>query len=125
MSETRTCIEIAESWISYQCAEDGKSRDKLLWSLNELWRLIEDDPEKAWAVIHQIRRLNGTEYILANLAAGPLEDLLGDHGDKFIERVELLSRQDEQFRKMLGAVWQGNMPEAIWVRVRAVAGPPF
>jgi hypothetical protein len=59
--------------------------------------------------MEMILDLDGTDTILSNLGAGPLEDLLVVHGDKFIDRVELLARQDRQFRKSLGIVWKNNV----------------
>jgi hypothetical protein len=47
------------------------------------------------------------------------------HGGNFIDRFEILARDDQQFRKLLGAVWQNNMPDALWARVKAIAAPPW
>jgi hypothetical protein len=69
--------------------------------------------------------MDGSDSILGNLAAGPLEDLLVDHGPEFIDRVEILARQDRQFRRLLGAVWQNAMSDDLWNRVKAVAGPSW
>jgi hypothetical protein len=72
-----------------------------------------------------MRRLDGSDWILANIAAGPLENSLVYHGDKFIDRFEVLAREDQQFRKLLGAVWQNNMSDALWARVKAIAAPSW
>ena len=45
------------------------------------------------------------------------------HGTEFIERIEQLGSRDPIFRKLLGAVWQNNIPDDIWRRLKAVAGP--
>lgn len=40
---------------------------------------------------------------LGHIAAGPIEQLLGWHGDQYIERVESQSKLDEKFvRTMTG-----------------------
>ena len=70
-------------------------------------------------------KLDSSEKILANIAAGPLEDLLVYHGEKFIDRVEEAAQSDPVFKKMLGAVWQNAIPDDVWNRVKAVAGPSF
>jgi hypothetical protein len=72
-----------------------------------------------------IRDLDGSDLILSNLAAGPVEDILVLHGEEFIGRVEVWSRRDPQFRKLLGAVWQNDMTDEVWRRLQAVAGPAW
>ena len=52
------------------------------------------------------------------LAAGPLEQVLANHGEAIIDRVELLARIEPQFSSLLGGVWQNNMSEEVWIRVK-------
>ena len=117
--------EIAETWIElHRLPENSSGREERSWSHDRLWGLIQDDPEAAWNIILIIRR-EGSDLILSNLAAGPLEDLLVAHGDQFIDRVEALAERDTQFRKLLGATWQNSMPGTLWSRIKAVAGPSW
>jgi hypothetical protein len=117
--------QIAEAWIElYYLPEDAPEREDKFWSYERLSELIQEDPEAAWSVIQIIRR-EGSDLILSNLGAGPLEDLLVAHGDQFIDRVETLAEQDAQFRKLLGATWQNSMPPGLWRRIKAVAGPTW
>src|SRR5713101_8165327 len=117
--------KIAATWIELHCLPEGSSeREEKFWSHDRLWDLIQDDPEAGWNII-QIIRQEGSDLILSNLAAGPLEDLLAAHGDQFIDRVEALARHDAQFRKLLGATWQNSMPGTLWNRIKAVAGPSW
>ena len=60
--------------------------------------------------------------VMAPLAAGPLEDLLGAHGDALIDQVEALARAHAPFRDALGGVWQNLMSDEVWERVLS-AGP--
>ncbi len=116
---------IAEAWVDLnRLPQNSAQRDGKFWSWERLRELIHQDPESAWSIIQIIRR-EGSDLILANLAAGPLEDLLVAHGDRFIDRVEALAQQDMQFRKLLGATWQNAMPPTLWKRVKAVAGPSW
>jgi|HubBroStandDraft_6_1064221.scaffolds.fasta_scaffold204330_4 hypothetical protein len=116
---------LAETWIEHQLHNRGLGSEATFWAWERLWELTDSEPEEAWRVIEAIRHANGTDLILGNLGAGPLEDLLSQHGDQFIDRVETLARRDAQFRKLLGAVWQNTMSEEVWSRVRAVAGASF
>jgi len=116
--------QISEDWVSLHCMpNDSDAQESLFWAFETLDELMRSDPEEAWMIIDTVRQLNGTDIILANLAAGPLEDLLVNHGKTFIDRVEALARDDEQFRKVLSAVWKNDMPDALWARVKSVAGP--
>jgi len=125
MSETEL-QKVAETWITlYYLPEDPQERQENFWAFNKLADLCYNDPESCWKVIHLIRQLDGSDIILANLAAGPLEDLLVQHGSNFIDRIEALAKHDQQFKKLLGAVWQRDIPDNIWQRVRAVAAPSW
>jgi hypothetical protein len=53
--------------------------------------------------------------MLANVAAGPLEDLLKREPDRFIDRVEIQARRDAKFRRCLTGVW--GLPVSIRDRV--------
>jgi hypothetical protein len=80
-----------------------------------------DHPEDAWKVITAIRKVDSSDVILANLAAGPLEDLLAKHGEQFIDQVERLARRDEEFRYILTGVWgQNRMRKEVWDRLCAI-----
>ena len=123
--DPRQMREIAAAWIDlHRLPEDSPGWQGKLWSFDRLWELVHDDPEAAWSII-QIIRQEGSDLVLSNLAAGPLEDLLVTHGDQFIDRVETLAEHDAQFRRLLAATWQNSMPPQLWKRIKAVAGPSW
>jgi hypothetical protein len=118
--------KLATAWIALQNAPQGSSEHrKHFWAFEKLTDVREEEPEVCWIVINEIRKLDGSDKILASVASGPLEDLLVSHGPMFIARVEHLASTDPQFRKLLGALWQNDISDEIWGRVRAVAGPTF
>jgi hypothetical protein len=118
--------EIAAVWSLLQHLPQASDEyERTFWVHMRLGELVQDDPESAWVVIHAIRNVDGSDLVLANLAAGPLEELLVFHGEEFIDRVEALAQQDQQFKKVLGAVWKNNISDAVWDRVKAVAGPTW
>ncbi|WP_315741832.1 MULTISPECIES: DUF6869 domain-containing protein [unclassified Bradyrhizobium] len=118
---------LAEAWIKYVQLPDHEAEASDLFSaFMQLDNLVSDQPEAAWPIIQQLWALDHTNSMLAIIAAGPVEDLLCRHGPEFIERIEQLARQDPIVKKMLGAVWGRNrMPEDVWRRLKAVAGPDF
>lgn len=118
--------DLVKAWIALQYAEPkSQAHDDNFWAFTELSDLCETSPDRCWTVIQEIRRVDGSDKILANLAAGPLEDLLVQHGHRFIDAAETLAREDAQFRKLLGALWQNDVADDVWARIKRVAGPSF
>jgi len=116
----------AVTWIAlHSLPEESPEREVLFWAFSSVSDLIHEDPEKGWQMIEEIRRRDGSDHILSNLAAGPLEDLLSSHGSQFIDRIEAICEDDQQLRKLLGAVWQNGMPDPLWARIKAVAAPSW
>ncbi len=61
---------------------------------------------------------------LYDIAAGPFEGLMGNHGDDYIDRVEELAARSEKFRNMLRGSWQHMMSDEVWARVQVARGEP-
>ena len=57
---------------------------------------------------------------LGDLAAGPVEELLGRHGSEYIDRLERWAATDPKVARMLTGVWRHMMADDIWARVRAI-----
>ena len=69
-----------------------------------LAELISKDPGRAWAFILELVAHAPNDDALDWIGAGPLEDLLCDHGPAFIDRVEELAAKDQRFRSALASV---------------------
>jgi hypothetical protein len=110
--------EIARHWIKLcHLPSNAPERDSSFWAYSRLSEATDNDPESAWQIIGLIYELEPSDIILANVAAGPLEDLLTKHGRSFIDRIESLAVQNPVFRRLLGAVWKNQIAEDIWVRI--------
>jgi hypothetical protein len=117
---------LAEAWIRlHHLPKDSKEREALDWSWENLTKMCESTPENGWNVILKIIALDQSDSILANVGAGPFEDLMGNHGASFIDRVESCARANPSFRRMLGVVWKNSIPDAVWNRIRAIAPPSW
>jgi hypothetical protein len=84
----------------------------------EFDRCARDDPESCWLLVLGVLTATDDEYTLANLAAGPLEDLINRHGNEFIDRIEQEARVNAKFRELLCGVWDSAGPE-LAARLRA------
>jgi len=108
--------ELADMWIEYHHTDD----DDLFQAVTKLERMIESDEERAWRVILTILKKDNSAAIMANLAAGPMEDILVQHGDVLMERVQAKFEKDPDFKKVITDVWQSGMPEDVWLKIVAL-----
>jgi hypothetical protein len=91
------------------------------WAAEKLDQLAHHEPDTAWLLILELLRQQLPDNAFANLAAGPLEDLLQYHGAVMIDRIEAEAKCDPEFRRLLGGVWRSGPPE-VWARVEHVRG---
>ncbi|TVQ84867.1 MAG: hypothetical protein EA357_01910 [Micavibrio sp.] len=118
--------KLVSAWIKMSSAEDESSEyEKNFWAAERMFKLVENNPEEAWIVLNAIRQATDDDNVLAHLAAGHLEDFINEHGEKFIDRFEELAKNDENFRRLLGGVWQRDkMSDNLCARLKVIALPP-
>ena len=99
--------------------EASQSSEEFLSYYDEVDSLTSDDPERLWRITLEMIRRVESDVALACIAAGPLEDLLASQGSLFIERVEIVARQDARFRYALTGVWgNSRFDKDIYARVQ-------
>lgn len=121
---------VAKAWIErYHRVEMGlldltsDAPDETDWAYQMLDTFCRSDSDRALSIIQLIGRMDNSDFISENLAAGPLETLLMWNAARVIDRVELLASQDDRFRSLLGGVWRNAIPLEIWNRIeRACEG---
>ena len=106
--------DLAASWIE-RCGDIGKFDDRVPFLL-----FAEDQPELCFELILRILPLlphdPKNEPFLC-LSAGPLEEMMGLHGERFIDRVEARAAKDPGFKLLLQNVWRHGMTDAVWERL--------
>ena len=105
--ETRSPSALAAEWIENWSTPEGSALGPIEASVLD-WALPREQPELCLAAIVEVlRRLesSSSNQLLGVLAAGPLEDLLNHNGNAVMEEVDLLARQDPEFRLLLDGVW--------------------
>jgi len=85
----------------------------------QLHSLTHAQPLDALRVVIAVARSTDNEWVLENLGAGPLEDLIHYHGNAVIEHIEREAKENPSFVDALTCVWESG-PEEIWSRVQAV-----
>ena len=75
-------------------------------------------PEVQWRFILIAVSLSESDDELGHIAAGPIEHLLGWHGESFIDVVEDEVTSNPKFARALTGVWQYMMSDEVWSRVQ-------
>jgi len=113
--------DLITGWIDLQLASlNSPEWEESVWSAQILDELVDDYPREAFDVVLSIMESPDAERVIGGVAAEPIEDLLVQHGDEFIELVENEAKRSPKFRHMLGGVWRSSMDESIWLRLTAV-----
>jgi hypothetical protein len=84
--------------------------DKYNAPAHALIDLIMCDPNKAFHVVEHILSKTSDPWVLENLGAGPLEDLLQTGDEAAIARVNTLAEKYPNAREALSHVWLSHFP---------------
>ena len=119
---TDSLPKIAREWIKEHSSPniDQPPDKRILTYWNKLTDLVCEQPEQAWHIILEIANTCDEEKVIANLAAGPLEDLLAFHGDRIISVIAEESIHNRRLRFLLGGVWRNNLSEKVWEVVQSL-----
>jgi hypothetical protein len=92
------------------------------WSGDVLFFLTREDPDEAWALCLELLAVSADPAWASTIGAFIVEELLHDHGDAFIDRIEAEAAKNERLRMALPTTrWM--VPEHLMARVSAAAGP--
>ena len=87
-----------------------------------MFNILRGTPKFAWQLIIDLIERAPSDNSLGFFAAGPLEDLLSDHGELVIARVEQRAADNPKFRRALSRLWRLGMTDGVWQRVQRAAG---
>ena len=105
-----------------QLAEDWATTPRPDWADpdDRLYQWLHSDPDRCLSAICAIAQIAQSPETLAILAAGPLEDFLGTHGEQYFDTIRTIAHNQPRFLQVLQGVWKGPMSTVLWQRVRAV-----
>ncbi len=103
--------ETAEAWLRYQATFDRTVEDPPdQWAYDALVDLTSTDPETTWLIILDLLAMTSDEEMLGMIGTAPLEDLVCDYGEEFIDRIEETAHENERLRYALSYVWANRAP---------------
>ena len=106
---------LVADWIRYH-AERRPATDPLFAAWNQVTDIVLRDPDEGWSLVLALVEAAPDDWVLCNVAAGPLEDLLKKFSAVLIDRVEIEARRDPKFRRSLTGVW--GLPPSVQERLR-------
>lgn len=110
-----------EKWIRLQSLQkDSDEREALMWTMEEFALLALRSPSECWDLILEVVSITDDEWVLTNLAAGPLEGLLALHPNDSIVWLEREVPKNPRLKSILSGVWKNLIPDDVWVRVQAL-----
>lgn len=118
---------LARTWIFAQKLGIGTlGYDRHSWAVEELVDLAFHQPNALWELILRILEMDRSETILAAIGAGPLEDLMVQHGGAFIDKVERLAAKSPAFKAAMKHAWFEDGDTPVFGKFFAIAGvaPP-
>jgi len=112
-----------EDWATTWLRHSYHHAPEDFWAWEELTETVHDDPERAWPVILALVALAQPDR-LEYVGAGPLEHLIENHDQAFIDRINAQAASDPRFRETLASVWLNRRyhPPAIVARLVAASG---
>jgi hypothetical protein len=111
--------DLANEWIRLQYLHRaGEDTGDAFWAFEVLDSMCDRDPNACLSVVQMIFQRDSSDFILANLAAGPVEDLLVRHGPSIIQSIEQLAAVDSRMAKIVSGIWRNTIDEDVWQRIR-------
>ena len=112
---------LADAWLKFWHADRGSAtRERLRWAFDREREMVYEEPEELWRFILDLHRKDHSPAIQEVLSAGPLQALLVEHGQAFIDRIQREAIADPSFAELLGGVWGTWMSDDVWARVQSV-----
>jgi hypothetical protein len=113
-------------WRNDRRYDEGREDDDTdFWAWETVSGFVDDDPEKAWPIILDLIATSPSEQGIYSVAAGPLEDLVVTHGNRFIDRIEAQAKASPEFKLAIGAAWltRSDQPDVV-TRIDTFLGRP-
>jgi hypothetical protein len=107
--------ELAKHWIELQkLPRNTPEAETLMWVAFVVIDMSDNNPDKCFDFIVEVLKQTDDEWVLANLAAGPLESMLVKHPEEGLALIEKEIVRLPELKYILQGVWQNLMAEETW-----------
>jgi len=103
-------------WLHFEKPED-------FWSVEHVTMLsFSQEWDELWRVTLMLLHEADDDWCIAAIAAGPLEELIGHAGERYIDRIEAESVRNPILSRALTGVWRhgGEIPDGVWSRIQTL-----
>ena len=113
--------ELIKSWIHLQTLDqDSEEAGDLMWASDDVLDLSMSSPLECWKFILEVILQTDDEWVLTNLAAGPLENLLAMNGDEAIILIEKEIPHNAKLKSLLQGVWKNLISDSVWDHLQSL-----
>ncbi len=121
---THTFELLAAAYLTDRDIDDGLLTDERHRAFDCVGEMVRAAPLNAVAFLVVACAACVAPSQLAMVAAGPLEDLLEEHGQAVIHELERIAKIDPRFRLMLSGTWgRERIDGDVWARLAAAVAP--
>lgn len=108
--------EFAKCYVEYFEKHDFSLED---YSMYVMDLEFQNNWGQVWLVLNEVVKLESkiSDSALATIAAGPLETLLNEAGNEYIEQILKLAKTNNLFAKMLTGVCESEIDREVWDKV--------
>jgi hypothetical protein len=114
----RDLEELATAWATSQ--EIAGERTEAEWAPIFAVHDLLGDAERLWEFVLVAEPLCISEAAFGMLGTGPLEDLIQDHGEAFVDRIEQQAKENPRFARLFEHVWVPAGRDPITLRYLAL-----
>ncbi|QNP45556.1 hypothetical protein H9L14_13535 [Sphingomonas sediminicola] len=111
--DTDEMIQQLDAYAAYFAAGEGEWTD----DFSEIITCHSDDPEKALAYVALGASRSDEPVFLAQLACGPLEDVLRDPSSELLARIVAEARKSARFRWLLSHPFKVAVSDEAWAAI--------
>ena len=131
LEDARKQSEFITAYLEYQRLSRSEHRserllaDQYFWACEELREqtLVEPSDNIVDLLVELCEVASGDVETIGVLGAGAVEDLVNNHGERFVDEIEQAARRHPQFRTCLSHVWFSEQLEpALRDRLARLAG---
>jgi hypothetical protein len=116
--DSQAMSKLASAWLTE--LRDGSATEESNVGQSVVMMNFMAPPTQRWLFIRLAVEQAGSDDALGHIAAGPLEHILGHHGEEYIVAVEDEAARSAKFARMLTGAWEYMMPADVWRRVQAI-----